>query len=65
MKNEEQKEYITVLEKLLEEREKVLNKIPPCPVHGGGCVPHALEWIERHLTPREPVVFHNLMPPEA
>lgn len=35
-----------VTEKLLEERQRVLDAIPECPVHGK-CVPHALEWIEK------------------
>jgi len=40
------REELEVTDRLLEEREKVLNAIPECPVHGSGCVPHALEWIE-------------------
>lgn len=25
----------------------LLDAIPPCPAHGKGCIPHALEWIEQ------------------
>jgi hypothetical protein len=32
-------------EYLLVGREQLLAAIPPCPLHGEGCVPHALEWI--------------------
>jgi hypothetical protein len=35
---------------LLEERERLLNAIPECTVHGVGCIPHAVEWIERVKT---------------
>lgn len=36
---------LAVTEVLLEERQRVLDAIPECPVHGS-CVPHALEWIK-------------------
>ncbi len=26
---------------------KVIDAIPECPAHGGGCIPHALEWIAK------------------
>lgn len=26
--------------------EHLLDAIPPCPAHGEGCIPHALEWIK-------------------
>lgn len=39
------KEEIAVTEKLLTERQRVLDAIPGCPEHGS-CVPHAIEWIE-------------------
>lgn len=32
---------------LADDRQRVLDAIPPCPLHGAACVPHALEWIER------------------
>ncbi len=35
---------LDVTEKLLSERQRVLDAIPECPLHGS-CVPHALEWI--------------------
>ena len=40
------REELEVTDRILAEREKVLNAIPECPVHGSGCVPHAIEWIE-------------------
>ncbi len=41
------KEELDLTDRLLENREQVLRAIPECPIHGSGCVPHALEWIER------------------
>lgn len=38
-------EELAVTDALLAERQRVLDAIPECPVHGA-CVPHALEWIE-------------------
>jgi predicted nuclease with TOPRIM domain len=35
---------LDVTDKLLAERQRVLDAIPPCPQHGE-CVPHAIEWI--------------------
>jgi hypothetical protein len=43
--NKELKKEIKVTDKLLEERQKVLDAIPECKTHGS-CVPNALEWIE-------------------
>ncbi|WP_417832788.1 hypothetical protein, partial [Terasakiella sp.] len=36
---------LEVTDLLLNERQKVLDAIPECNLHGK-CVPHALEWIE-------------------
>ena len=52
MKKKELEEYVDVLEKLLQERERLLAEIPPCPVHGADCVPHAIDWVKSHLTKR-------------
>ncbi len=41
------KEELDLTDRLLENREQVLRAIPECPIHGSGCVPYALEWIER------------------
>jgi hypothetical protein len=45
-------EELFITEKLLEERQKLLDAIPECPTHGK-CVPHALEWIENQKS-RQP-----------
>lgn len=37
---------LKVTEELLNERQRVLDAVPECPVHGGNCVPHAIEWIK-------------------
>ncbi len=37
---------LELTEKILEQRQRVLDAIPECDVHGE-CVPHALEWIEK------------------
>lgn len=42
---EELKKDLEVTEKLLSERQRVLDAIPECKIHGK-CIPHALEWIE-------------------
>jgi hypothetical protein len=39
------KHELEVTEKLLNERQRVLDAIPECQSHGK-CVPHAIEWIE-------------------
>ena len=38
---------LAVTDSLLVERQRVLDAIPECPVHGP-CVPHALEWITKN-----------------
>lgn len=40
-------EELEVTDRLLEERNRVMEAIPPCPAHGCQCVPYALDWIER------------------
>lgn len=40
-------EEIRVSDQLLARHNKVLAAIPECPAHGGQCIPHALEWIEK------------------
>ncbi len=42
---EDLKHELEVTDKLLDERQKVLDAIPECRIHGK-CVPHAIEWIE-------------------
>jgi hypothetical protein len=37
---------LIILERLFNERQRVLDAIPDCPIHGTNCVPHALEWIK-------------------
>lgn len=37
---------IAVDDKLLAERDRLLNTIPACPAHGAGCVPHAIAWVD-------------------
>lgn len=39
-------EELRIVNALLDERNKLLDAIPPCPYHGSQCVPHALNWIE-------------------
>lgn len=39
-------EELRINEQLLKHREELLAAIPECPVHGAGCVPHAIEWVE-------------------
>lgn len=44
------KEAYDINEKLLQTRDRILLKIPPCPDHGEGCMPYAEEWIEARKT---------------
>ena len=37
-------------DKLLADRQKIMEAIPACVAHGGQCVPHAIEWIEQVKT---------------
>jgi hypothetical protein len=39
-------EELRVTEELLAERNRLLDAIPECSVHGPQCVPHAIEWIK-------------------
>jgi len=38
---------VAVDDKLLKERQRVLDAIPECPEHGRSCIPHAIEWVEK------------------
>jgi hypothetical protein len=38
--------FIQNSETVHNQRGRVLSAIPECPVHGRGCIPHAIEWIE-------------------
>lgn len=53
------KEYIRIVEKLLTERNCVVEAIPECPIHGPQCVPHALEWVEEQTMQAN--AFHNIL----
>ena len=44
--NRKLSEELKVTEGLYRERQRVLEAIPECNVHGD-CIPHALEWIEK------------------
>lgn len=52
---EERIAELTEIERLDDARiadlERVVRAVPPCPLHGNLCIPHALEWIEEH-TPK-------------
>ncbi|KKK77394.1 hypothetical protein LCGC14_2854040, partial [marine sediment metagenome] len=39
-------EELDVTNKLLEERNRLLNAIPECPEHGAQCVPHGIEYLD-------------------
>ena len=40
-------EELDVTNKLLEERNRLLNAIPECPEHGAQCVPHGIEYLAK------------------
>lgn len=50
------REELTVTDKLLADRQRVIDAIPECPDHGTNCVPHALEWVRRAITGTEAAV---------
>lgn len=39
-------EEISIADKIIAERDRLISAIPACPVHGQ-CVPHAIEWVEK------------------
>jgi hypothetical protein len=41
---------LAVTNKLLDERNRLLDAIPECPQHGRQCVPHAIEWVQKRAT---------------
>lgn len=43
------RDEIDVSDALLNHRNELLREIPECEAHGDQCVPHAKEWIRRHL----------------
>ena len=45
---EEVKKELKITDQLLNERQMVLNTIPECPIHGDNCIPHYMDWIEKH-----------------
>lgn len=45
----ELRDELEVTDKLLESRNQVLEAIPPCPLHGSQCIPHALDWIQNAI----------------
>jgi cell division protein FtsB len=42
---EELEAHLATDEALLNERNRLLNEIPECPIHGAQCIPHAIAWI--------------------
>jgi hypothetical protein len=42
----EVREELVLTDKLLAERNRLLQAIPACPAHGSECVPHAIEWVQ-------------------
>jgi hypothetical protein len=38
--------YVTMLNKMVDDRDAVINLIPECPAHGKGCLSHAEQWIK-------------------
>lgn len=47
--NEELKQNVRYSDQIIETRNRLLKSIPPCPVHGDECVPHAMEWVASAL----------------
>ncbi|WP_454869575.1 ead/Ea22-like family protein [Pseudomonas putida] len=49
VQNEELKQNVYYSDQIIETRTRLLKSIPPCPVHGDECVPHAMEWVASAL----------------
>lgn len=45
----ELEEEVAVDNKLLAERDRLLDAIPACSAHGDKCIPHAIEWVREQL----------------
>jgi hypothetical protein len=43
------KKELRLTDELLAERNRVLEAIPACLIHGSQCIPHALVWIKSHV----------------
>lgn len=41
----ELRDGLKIANSLLDERNKLLEAIPPCGAHGSQCVPHAIDWV--------------------
>jgi hypothetical protein len=41
--------YALLLNKMIDDRDEVINLIPPCPEHGTRCIPYAKEWVMEQL----------------
>ena len=48
-KCEKLKEELRVTEEILTERNRLLEAIPECSVHGKQCVPHAIQWVQAQV----------------
>lgn len=44
--NKKLEKELKITDELLEERQKVLDTIPECQVHGKGCLPKISNWIK-------------------
>lgn len=47
--NEELKQSVFYSDQIIETRNRLLRLIPPCPMHGEECVPHAQDWVQAAL----------------
>src|SRR3954467_3490400 len=44
-RNRELVEEVRISDRLLDDRNRLLKLIPPCPEHGDECIPHAIDWV--------------------
>lgn len=50
----DQRQYMRLCENGAFELRALLEQIPPCPVHGDQCLPHAREWLAAQRTTEAP-----------
>lgn len=57
--NEQLKQNVFYSDQIIETRNRLLKSIPPCPMHGDECVPHAQDWVQAALKDAERLDWLN------
>lgn len=65
MQLEEAKREIATDDRLLADRDRLLDAIPPCQSHGNRCIPHAVAWVKMAKVALAPVKLATSHSPDA